>query len=374
MTPKLHLPILPVCAFLLFLAACGSDGESHIPPTQTPSPTATIPPEPPPPTATPTFIPVPISGDIANAIRQARPGSVIAVPPGSYGPLVLDAADLPGPITVLADATGAVTGTGAGAVVLNARAGAVAVGLEGVADLTLDGFTIVGGSVAGIELRDTVNITIRNCLVRQSAGDGIRILRSVNTSLFNNLIYNHRRSGIAAVGAIELRIINNTIYDSKQVGISIGDSTLPSDTIFLRNNILDQNLPFGISIHASTTGYDADYNLNRNGYGTDTPRGAHDLNVDPEFVRPGTDTGFRLPGTDENCNGGSPAMDAGDPYTDSDLVHELADRTTQIDGKLDCTGVGCCPIGCVPGDPSNMCVKIGVVDLGYHYIPASAAR
>lgn len=385
--------LLPVCLMTFALAACGGggggDGKSSggvgvTPATNTPTSTRTLRPGAPTltpvrtatatptipvdtPTPTPTFIEVdPGTRSIVEAVRAASDGAIVVVPAGTYEPFTLTASDVNGAITLFADTTGLDTGGAAGPVIINGHGNSPAIVLDGVSDLLIDGFTITGGSTAGIEIRNSGGITVADCIVRGNQADGVRFIESASNLVFNNLIYNNQRAGLSVVGTSDLQIINNTIYGNGAQGISVGDSLLPSDTIFLRNNILSDNKARGIVMHASTSGIDSDYNLNRDGYGTSTPVGAHDFNGDPFFNNAGTDNGFRLPPTTEDCIGGSVATDGGDPATDADLAGLLGELTTQTDQKLDCIGEGCCPSGC-SADGVPACTKIGRPDVGYHY-------
>jgi parallel beta-helix repeat protein len=277
----------------------------------------------------------------------------------------LTATDVNGPITLLADTFGFLGGP-PGQVVITSRGGsAPGILLDGVSELAIDGFTVLG-TTSGIELRDSSGITIFNNIIRNNQNDGLRMLRSAGVLVFNNLIYGNQRTGITVVGSIEIEMINNTIYGNQTQGIWIGDDLIFSESIFLRNNIIHMNRSFGILAHPATELYDGNYNLNTDGYGPDTPRGPNDLTRRPFFSNPGNQDGFRLPPTTDDCSGGDIAMDAGDPDTDPDLAFLLSELTTQTDNKPDCIGSGCCPPGCgAPGAAS--CARIGFVDLGFHY-------
>lgn len=374
------------------VSACGGDGEGGggqngggvgtppgtltSTPTRTPTRTRTLAPGEPTftptptvapgvPTPTATFIQVSSERGIAETIRLAPPGSLVLVPPGSYGPVTLTGDDVNGPITLLADTFG-ILGGAEGPVVITSRGGSSSgFLLDGVSGLVIDGFTILGAA-NGIELRDSSGITIANNVVRNHQTDGLRVLRSGGLLIFNNLIYGNQRTGIYVVGSVEIQVINNTVYGNQAQGISIGDDLLSSESIFLRNNIIHMNRSIGLLVHPATELYDGDYNLNTDGYGVGTPAGGNDLHEQPFYSNPGSQDGFRLPQTTDDCSGGDIAMDAGDPSTDPDLAFLLSELTTQVDNKADCVGAGCCPPGCgAEGAPS--CARIGAVDLGFHY-------
>ncbi|GIW44363.1 MAG: hypothetical protein KatS3mg077_1645 [Candidatus Binatia bacterium] len=373
---------LTCLALYLFtlLAGCGGGGNGGpavTPATPTRTPTRTLRPgEPtftatrtiPPPAPTPTQTPVqvlPGSRGIVDTVRVAPPGAVVAVPAGVYEPFRLGAEDLPGPVRIVADITGALTGFPAGEVVINARGGATGVLLEGVSDVTLDGFTVRDAARAGIEVRDSANLTLVNLVVRSNTRDGIRILQSDGVRVWNNLLLANGGAGVALLGASNVAVVNNTFYGNMGSGLAAGAPEFPAENVFVRNNIFIANTPLGIFADPITVGVDSNYNLNRD-RALNVPRGPNDLDVDPFWLDPRSPDGFRIPGTDDECRGGSAIMDAGDPGTDPELVAILAQRTIQVDNKADCTGVGCCPPGCAPGTELE-CTRIGVVDLGYHY-------
>ncbi|HVM97322.1 MAG TPA: right-handed parallel beta-helix repeat-containing protein, partial [Candidatus Acidoferrales bacterium] len=320
------------------------------------------------PTETPvaTSTPIPANGSILDAIRAAAPGSVILVPPGTYEPFTVTAADVQGALTLLADRTDVRVGSTGAVVTINANGATAAITLQGVTDMAIDGFELTGGSLAGVRMTDCVGITVRNSVIRDNLRDGISLVRSSSELIFNNLIFSNKNSGINVVGADDVRVINNTIYGNTDSGLIVGDGTLPSSNIFVRNNIFDGNGLNGISVHVTTSGFDGDYDLNRDGYSPPEVRGAHDVAGDPEFSNPNTEEGFYLPPTDDNCNGGSAATDAADPNTDPALLSNLSALTTQTDQKLDCLGDFCCPIGCNGADIP--CTKTGLPDMGFHYI------
>jgi parallel beta-helix repeat protein len=383
--PLRSLSLTALCVFGLVLvttSGCGGGGNGGpavTPGTPTRTPTRTLRPGEPtftptrtvaPPSPTPTQTPVqvqPGSRGIVESIRVAPPGAVVAVPAGVYAPFRVTASDLNGPITVVADVTGQLTGFPAGEVVINAAGAATGISLEGVDGLTVDGFTVRGATRAGIEIREGNDVTIRNSIVRENSRDGMRLLRAAGTRIWNNLILRNGGPGVSLLASSNVAVVNNTFYANRGNGLVMAsdESGRPAEAILARNNIFVGNTPRGITVDSSTVGFDGDYNLNRDGF-FNASAGPHDLNVDPLWLDPGNQNGFRIPGTDDECRGGSAIMDAGDPDTDPELLALLAQRTTQVDNKPDCIGAGCCPPGCVPGT-ENDCVKIGAVDLGYHY-------
>jgi parallel beta-helix repeat protein len=329
-----------------------------------------------PPTALPTVTPIIAGGDLVAAVRGAASGSVILLAAGPYAPFTLRADDVHGPITLLADRSELQTSSTGALARVEARGASTAITLDGVADLIIDGLTITGGSLAGIRVIDGAGITIRNSVIRDNTRDGIRLERTVGSLLFNNLVLANSGAGISVVGTVDLQVVNNTVYSSGGSGVIAGDSLLPSSNIILRNNIFSANRVRGISIDPTTAGYDGNYNLNLNGYSRPELRGAHDItNGDPLFNNPGNENGFYLPPTDEDCDGGSVATDAGDPDTAGALLNGLAELTTQTDQRFDCIGRGCCPVGCpIELDNGDVieCRRLGFADMGFHYISLQA--
>ncbi len=362
------------------LSACGGGGNggpavTPSTPTRTPTrtlrpgeptftPTRTVPPPSPTPTPTPVEV-VPGTRGIVDTVRLAPPGALVAVPAGVYGPFRLTAADLNGPVRIVADITGQLTGSAAGEVVVNANGGATAVTLDGVTGVTLEGFTLRSAARAAIEVRDSSDVTLLSLVVRENGRDGVRVLQSSGVRIWNNLLWRNAGAGVALLNSSGIAVVNNTFYGNRGSGVVIGSPDLPSSNVLARNNIFVANAPFGILVDPASTDFDGNFNLNRDGYGN-TAAGPNDLNVDPFWLDPNNPDRLRIPGTDDECRGGSAIMDAGDPDTDPELVAILAQRTTQTDNKPDCTGVGCCPPGCFPGSEVE-CVRVGKVDLGYHY-------
>ena len=301
-------------------------------PTPTPIPTAT---------GNPTVI---VRGDnIRSAVQNAPPGATVIVPPGKYSAFTLSAKDLQGPITLLADLTGTLTETSPAPVVVDAALGPAAIALSNIPQnsaVVIDGFTLRNGTTAGFVVDDSPGTIIQNCTFESNPGDGVRFSGAARSLLFNNLIINNSGAGVQATGTDQVQIFNNTFYQNAATGISIGSD---SPNAVVENNIINENLPFGIVVAADSI-YNGDYNLNYN-VGNGAPyspmsiMGAHDLMEMPQFIDPtGLYPDFHLAAI-------SPAIDAGDPSTPADLLGLLQQRTTQSD--------------CTPDSQP--------VDLGYHY-------
>lgn len=308
--------------------------------------------EAPPMEITPTPIPQTIivrpGTDITDVAKRAPAGAKLIVAPGVYAPVSLGPGDLRGAIELFADVTGLLTDSPAAAVVINTRGAVPAVELVGQTGVTVDGFTLRGGAGAGLLVQGSVATTIRNCVITDSRGDGIRIESSNVALLFNNLLFGNSESAIRVRATNDLRVINNTMYGNRQFGLLAGDIDAPSSALEVKNNIFNQNTPGGIEVDASTGAYDANFNLNTDGYGASTPAGPNDI-VDlspnnPLFIAPNREDFHLAQGLSGST---SRAIDAGDPATDAVLVDALVERTTQSDGTLDTPPV----------------------DLGYHYVP-----
>jgi parallel beta-helix repeat protein len=308
--------------------------------TPTPLPTATSSP----------LIIVPSGRSIVDYVRIAPPGSRVIVPPGSYAPFTLSASDVQGPIELFADVSGVLTQSAGYPVTIDAHgqeapaAAAIALsGIPGDRAVVIDGFTLRGGTSAGIVVDGSPGTTIRNCTFESNPGDGALLTGSDQSLVFNNLIFNNSGAGVRALGTNQLQLFNNSIYQNADSGIVIGSDQDASPNAVVENNIVNSNTPVGIAVAAnSTTGYDGNFNLNSDQYAAGTPIGMNDLNKGmyavPQFISTTGDDPFLLAAS-------SPAVDAGDPATPASLWSLLQEGTTQADGTPDCQ----------------------LVDLGYHY-------
>jgi parallel beta-helix repeat protein len=284
-------------------------------------------------------------GSIASAARAAPPGSTIVVAPGLYAPVDLTSGNLQGPITLLADVSGIQTDSAAAPVTISVRGGTAGIHLAGQSNVTVDGFSVRGATSAGVLVEQSDGVIVQNCTVTGTRGDGILFDSSSSALAFNNVVLGNSASGIQVRGSSDVRLINNTLYQNQDAGIVVGDATDPSTAIMVRNNIVNLNTPTGLTADPATDGYDADYNLNTDGYGAETPAGSHDIigNIaNPLFIAP-TREDFHLA---KGLSGSqSPAVNAGDPDIEAEILGALGRRTTQTDGSIDAAPV----------------------DLGYHY-------
>jgi parallel beta-helix repeat protein len=295
---------------------------------------------------------------IQAAVDMAGRGETVVVGPGRYvassGDIVVNVDGRGGgagePIEIVGDVNGSRTGDPPGVVTVDAAGRAFAFRFTNSSGFVLDSLTITGvagNNAAGVHIRtDSRNITVRNCEIAGNGGDGVRIETSSDILLFNNLVHANAARGIQLGSqTVDTRLINNTVALNNNDGIS--GSGGGSRDIFLRNNAVYQNQNRGIDIRESAlNGYNADYNLvfQRAGisvaYGPETPRGANDVNLEPLFAN-----GFYLSQTVSGQRDNSPAVNAGDPGTDLQLVDSLHARTTK----------------------TNLDPDMGVVDIGYHY-------
>lgn len=329
-------------------------GDIVVAPVATPTPPVAAPTSTP--TATPTLAPTEIDTrepttiivrppqSIASAARRAPPGSTIIAAPGAYAAIVLGPGDLHGPLTLIADVTGVLTESAPAAVTVNANRRTAALRLTEQSNITIDGFTFRDGAQAGVLVESSSGISLLNCVVTANRGDGVRYAQSQSGLIFDTLIFQNPGAGIRLVGTSSVEVINVTAYKNLGAGITVSDS---ADS-FVENSILNENTPAGIVVDpASAISYQADFNLNTDGYGEGTPTGASDIHGpfdNPLFIAPERGDFHLATGI---AGSTSPAIDVGDPDTDPQLVSVLAGRTTQTDGTLDS----------------------GPVDLGYHYPP-----
>jgi parallel beta-helix repeat protein len=285
--------------------------------------------------------------NIRDIARAAPAGSTLIVAPGLYSPVDLQAGDLAGSITFVADPSGLLTDSPAAAVTINVRGSLAGFHVAGQSDVTIDGFTIRGASSAGVLIEQSAGIVVQNCAITDTRGDGVRIDETSSALALNNLIFGNSGSGIEVHSSDDVRLINNTLYQNGDSGIVVGDAGQPSSAIVVRNNIVNLNTPTGFVADLSTDGYDSDYNLNTDSYAPDTPRGVHDVIGDianPLFIAPSREDFHLATGL---FGSRSPAVDGGDPAIDAEIAPALSERTTQTDGSLDTPPI----------------------DLGYHYPP-----
>ena len=341
---------LAVCTAVI-LAGCGGGGSNsgHSGPSSPQLAVATktkaggaATPTPPPGKATPTLAVVPTDtptpgppvlvvhpGDVVlPIIRSAPSGSIVAFAAGTYAGFTVQASDVQGSITLLADVTGRLTDGGALPVTIAAGNGAAAaLEISGVSGLVVDGFTVQGGGEEALLVINSPQTTVQNCTVQDSAGDGLFVEGSDQAVVLDNLVVGNRRAGIRVYGSNELQAINNTVYGNHDNGVSVGSAQEPDSSVTVVNNIINANQPSGIVVDASTLDYSGNFNLNSDGYGPDTPSGPNDIALDPLFIDPQSG--------DFHLSDNSPAVDTGSSGIDADAVILLEQRTTRVDGSAD---------------------------------------
>lgn len=284
---------------------------------------------------------------ISSAVARAFAGDVIVVGPGQYNEAIVDppSGQADRLLTFLGDPTGRLTGDGdaAGPVVVDAGGSQrAAFSLAGAEFIIVEGFTVTGGTEAGIEVRSSSsNLTIRNCVSVDNPDNGIRVRDSSNVLLFNNLVVRNGGTGIligGTSGSQDIQAVNNTVANNGDRGIRVGDGSVPTSGVLLQNNIVQDNDSTGIQANnESAESVDVLYNLvSPENYFPQTLEHPNDINEDAEFV--GSDDYHLVQAT-------SPAVDAGDPSTDTTLANALSVRTTDPAGTRD----------------------MGRLDLGYHY-------
>lgn len=378
----------------LLLAACGGGGDggsngsptatrTGTPPTSTPTrtgtlPTATITPTTDPnasPTATPPvvvgsalFVRAQAGNDTNDgrspqtamrtikaalaALPGLSSGRTVVVGPGTYTERLdtIPSGTEEVPVVLLADPTGASTQESPGPVNLRVTGAGSVITLEEQANVEIDGFVIRGargGNNAGIDIRSSTNVTVRNCEIFEGAdqADGIAVIGSNEVLLINNLVAQNARRGIRVAGggsgSRAVRLINNTIADNGGQGIVAGTGDAGSEVSLFFNIIQDNNGAQILVTDPSLELFLSDTNLVfPDSYSpADLPQD-FDLNEDAEFVD--------AEGELYLLADSSPAIDGGfQDIFPEDLLDELAAikaRTTVISGEPD----------------------TGELDLGYH--------
>ena len=294
---------------------------------------------------------------ITRAVERLTDGDTIIVGPGIYSERVdvQRGGTAAQPIVLLADPTGSMTGDSPGQVVVDAGGQTEGIRLSSSPFITVDGFTVIGATNAGIQVRSGATaVAVRNCQITDNLGDGILVQGSSDILLFDNLVANNSGRGVAATGSPRLRAVNNTIFRCGDFNLQIGGSDGASPNAFLRNNvILDsrrQNVRVDNGTPSSIDGYDSDANMvfPATYSPADVPHSG-DINQDALFIDPLSDN-FRLSQTSAGQSADSPAVDAGGtdvapsgPGVDYDVLRA---RTTATNGNPD----------------------TGPIDLGYHYL------
>ena len=286
---------------------------------------------------------------IGRAVSQARGGDTVLVGPGTYGGRILvSVVALEGsPLRIIADPTGVATEDSPGIVAIDADRLNAGFQFTGAANAILDGFSIFGARSAGVEVRsNSTNIVVRNCYIDgfgellDGSGNGISVDDSSDISLINNAVSFNDGSGIQVRRSTGTRIINNTVAENGIRGIRIGSGSVAAENTFIQNNIVNFSGSISIDLNVesaetATLSHNLVFPAEYRPLSTSQLARPTDIDADPLFV------GF----ADFRLDGGSPARDAADPATDTEIRDDLSMRTTEQDE-----------------DPDD-----DELDIGYHY-------
>ncbi len=252
------------------------------------------------------------------------------------------------PVVLLADPTGASTQDSPGPVILTSTGTGSTILVNNQQYVTIDGFQIRGadgGNRAGIEIRTSSQVTVRNCEISGTVNqaDGIAVLGSNEVLLINNLIYENSRRGVRIAGGGSgsrgVRLINNTIANNGGQGVVVGttDAGSEADLLF---NIIQDNTGAGIIVTSPSLGlFSGDSNLVfPDRYDPDDLPREFDINEDALFIDPFRGL-YLLSDESAGEDATSPAVDAGfEEIFPADLLAELAalkSRTTSTSGQPD---------------------------------------
>ncbi len=298
------------------------------------------------------------------ALPGLAQGRTLVVGPGTYNERIEDvpSGTQDRPTVIIADPSGSTTQENPGPVILNGSGNGSMVFIDEKQFVTIDGFSIQrarGANNAGVDIRNSSDITVRNCEI--SAGtqqaDGIGVINSNDVLIINNLIFGNDRRGVRVAGGGSgsrgVRLISNTIANNGAQGVVIGSSSTASEAQLIlniiQNNVVDSEN--GVQILVTVPAIDL-YSSDTNlvfplRYSPDDLQRDLDINEEAQFVDEFGSV-FLLFDTAAGQASTSPAVDAGfdDAFPD-DLPNELAAlraRTTSTSGQPD----------------------TGQLDLGYH--------
>lgn len=123
--------------------------------------------------------------------------------------------------------------------------------------------TVEGGK-NGIYVKDAGNgeITIVDCLIRNSRGDGVKIERGDNSSdrkvnIINNKIYENDKSGIYSEKR-KLVIMDNEIFDNELDGVDLDQSV----KAYIDDNEINQNEGVGLKVRLNKS----EITINKNSF------------------------------------------------------------------------------------------------------------
>ncbi|MBI4514429.1 MAG: right-handed parallel beta-helix repeat-containing protein [Deltaproteobacteria bacterium] len=303
---------------------------------------------------------------IRAAARVAMPGDTIVVAPGRYaeGDVSFNnSGTVLQPIAVVADSSGALSGTAPGRVVVDATGYDTGFVLLRRSFIQIRGFYISGAREAGIQVRacsgdgslcatraGSDHVTIAGNVI-YSSRRGIDVIDSSDAVIFNNLIYANESTGVTVIGEVRsadgTQVTNNTLYRNG------GDALLLAGTLGAPNASVVNNLIQGSGLLGVKAKPEArptlvlSHNINLDGASAGTPPDPDDRGMDPLFVQPtGADGilgGVGFADDDLRLQAWrSPAVDAG-ALDAADMA--LSDGVARSDGVRDS----------------------GRADLGFHY-------
>ena len=168
---------------------------------------------------------------ILYAVSRAEPGDTIVVLPGMYrNSIQIDRDD----ITIRADIAGTVvvepvTPT-EHAPETNGESppGSTGFTIEG-AGVTLDGIEIRGGTTGISALETATDLSLLNCVVRDSDGDGIRVQDAADIRIENCVATTNAQSGIKLRNVQRATVRNNLVYGNPEWGITLDNSGTDED-------------------------------------------------------------------------------------------------------------------------------------------------
>lgn len=207
---------------------------------------------------------------LAPASTSAQPGDTVSVRPGTYTgfrPLVSGTPSAP--IRFVA--------SGPGVVLRPAPGSANAVLLVRVSRLTLDGFTVSGGSGQGVWIEDADHLDLIRLRVVDNSGAGIALLRGHDVTVWRSTLTRNGRAGVLEyAGSSANQFTRNTITGNGKDGNAYngdGIQLAGSSTLVAHNLIRDNGDPggheHGVYAGSGARGYVIEHNTIDTGGGAD---------------------------------------------------------------------------------------------------------
>jgi len=281
---------------------------------------------------------------LAGALAAVDGSGMVVLGPGTYVEPSLRIGTADGFVVLVGDESGERTGDPAGPVVVDAAAtrGAIVAG-----PVLLDGIVWTRARGAGLRVLGGVDdATVRNSVLCGNDGDGI-VSMSDALTLVNNLICENRGIGVSLrlSGALHTaQVLNNTVAGNGRHGIVVHERAVRGGgTVLLYHNVIAGNDGAGLTAVLPRGARSAvGHNLNADGYGPRTRRGASDLEVDPAF------SSAPMRGIGDCSATDGYALDAVSPAVDA--------------------GVGTpAGFGLLGRSVTGQAADVGATDLGYHY-------